>query len=171
MMACKHFAAARLTFQLTSSSSLYSSSLRLHTQQALLGCYQTHLTKQAAVDQLSKERRLLQMQYGISFHSWCMLTPRGLLLHQHVDREHMQYCADILTTACAACCVVGCGHASHRLDFTEHDRPVDSLIIIFHLIVLLFFILVHGVSVIGVVVQELQRCVKDITHTRPRFMW
>ena len=48
---------------------------------------------------------------------------------------------------------------------------VDLLIIIFHLIILLFFILVHGVSVVGVIVQELQRCVKNITNARPRFMW
>ena len=48
---------------------------------------------------------------------------------------------------------------------------VDVLIIIFHLIILLFFILVHGVSVIGVIVQELQRGVKNITHAGPCFMW
>jgi len=48
---------------------------------------------------------------------------------------------------------------------------IDLLIIFLHLIILLFFILVHGVSVIGVIVQELQRCVKDITHARPSFMW
>jgi len=63
------------------------------------------------------------------------------------------------------------GHASHWLDFTEHNMYVDLLIIIFHVIVLLFFILVHGVSVVGVIVQELQRCVKNITNARPRFMW
>ena len=46
-----------------------------------------------------------------------------------------------------------------------------SLIVIFHLVVLVFFILVHGVSIVWIIHQELQRGVKHLQHTGSRLVW